>query len=172
MATQQMEKNQLRELKYSALVKKLNIMEIRFAIEKDLPEIIKLCQAHAEFEQANYNPKNKLEALSQFLFTKNPTLKCLVVENNNMLIGYATFMKQFSTWDAGFYIYLDCLYLNETSRGKGLGKSIMEMIKAYGKSENCTHIQWQTPNFNKKAIQFYLKIGGKSKSKERFFLDI
>jgi GNAT superfamily N-acetyltransferase len=96
----------------------------------------------------------------------------LVVEKENTLIGYATFMKQFSTWDADFYIYLDCLYLKETSRGKGLGKIIMEMIKEYSKVENCTHIQWQTPNFNKKAIQFYLKIGATAKTKERFFLTI
>ena len=81
-------------------------------------------------------------------------------------------MKQFSTWDANFYIYLDCLYLKENTRGKGLGKMIMEKIKEYGKSNNCNIIQWQTPDFNKKAITFYNKIGGKSKSKERFYLDI
>lgn len=147
-------------------------MKIRFAKEKDLPQIVKLCQAHAEFEQANYEPTDKLDLLSKFLFTENPVLKCLVVQQEKMLIGYATFMKQFSTWDADFYIYLDCLYLNEASRGKGLGKIIMKMIAEYGKTQNCTHLQWQTPSFNEKAIQFYKKIGANSKNKERFYLDI
>lgn len=147
-------------------------MKIRFAVEKDLPEIITLCKAHADFEQSNYESKNKLEELSKFLFSKNPPLKCLVVEQEKVLIGYATFMKQFSTWDANFYIYLDCLFLKKTSRGKGLGKKIMELIKEYGKTENCNHIQWQTPSFNKKAINFYNKIGGESKNKERFFLKV
>jgi GNAT superfamily N-acetyltransferase len=147
-------------------------MEIRFAIEKDLPKIIELCKAHATFEKAEYEPINKEELLSRFLFKDNPILKCLVVEENNRLIGYATFMKQFSTWDADFYIYLDCLYLNEASRGKGLGKKIIAKIKEYGKQESCINMQWQTPNFNQKAIQFYNKIGATTKTKERFFLTI
>ena len=147
-------------------------MNIRYAKKKDLPQVIELCKAHAEFEQTDYENTNKVALLSKFLFTENPSLKCLVVEQENELIGYSTFMKQFSTWDANFYIYLDCLYLKEHTRGKGLGKMIMEHIKEYGKSENCTVIQWQTPKFNKKAIEFYHKIGGKSKSKERFYLDV
>ncbi|MDW5290283.1 GNAT family N-acetyltransferase [Formosa sp. PL04] len=147
-------------------------MDIQYAKESDIPQIIELCKAHAKFEQADYEQTNKIELLSKFLFAENPSLKCLVVKQEELLIGYATFMKQFSTWDTHFYIYLDCLYLKENKRGKGLGKMLMEKIQEYGKSENCTIMQWQTPDFNKKAIGFYNSIGGTSKSKERFYLNI
>ena len=110
--------------------------------------------------------------LSEFIFGQNPSLKCLIVEQDNSIIGYATFMKQFSTWDADFYIYLDCLFLKENTRGQGLGSSLMEKVKEYAKSENCKIIQWQTPDFNQKAIDFYTKIGGVFKTKERFCLEI
>ncbi len=33
-------------------------------------------------------------------------------------------------------------------------------------------IQWQTPIFNQQTIYFYRKIGGISKTKERFWLTI
>ena len=36
----------------------------------------------------------------------------------------------------------------------------------------CSHIQWQTPEFNKRAIKFYDRIGAQSKSKMRYFLDV
>ncbi len=144
-------------------------MNIRYAEEKDMLQIIALCKAHAVFEQSDYKSRHKLELLSKYLFAEKPILKCLVVEKNNVLVGYATFMKQFSTWDASFYIYLDCLFLNEQTRGQGIGKLIMKKIKEYGKLENCKEIQWQTPYFNKKAIEFYTKIGATSKNKERFF---
>ena len=36
----------------------------------------------------------------------------------------------------------------------------------------CVLIQWQTPDFNKRAMKFYNRIGAKSKNKERFFLTI
>ena len=87
-------------------------MKIRFAQKKDLPQIIDLCEEHAAYEKAEYNPKNKSELLSNSIFGQNPVLNCLVAENDNGIIGYATFMKQFSTWDANFYIYLDCLLWN------------------------------------------------------------
>ena len=147
-------------------------MEIRFAKKKDLPQIIELCNEHAEFEQAQFEPKNKRDLLSQFIFGQNPSLKCLVVAKENSIVGYATFMKQFSTWDAAFYIYLDCLFLKLNTRGKGLGTRIMEKVKEYAQGENCNVIQWQTPIFNQKAIDFYQKIGGVSKTKERFHMKI
>lgn len=147
-------------------------MEIRFARKKDLPQIIALCKEHAEHEKAKYDPTSKSTLLSNSIFGQNPVLKCLVVEDDNIIIGYATFTKQFSTWDASFYIYLDCLFLKEQTRGKGLGKVIMEKVKKYGKTQNCHLIQWQTPYFNERAIEFYNKIGAKSKSKERFYLNI
>lgn len=58
-------------------------MELRFAEQKDLPQIIDLCKEHAEHEQANYERKNKSELLYKFLFGQNPCLKCLVVEQEN-----------------------------------------------------------------------------------------
>jgi len=147
-------------------------MEIRFAQKRDLTQIIDLCKEHAEYEQVDYELKNKSKLLSKFLFKQNPSLKCLVVVQENLVFGYATFMKQFSTWDVDYYIYLDCLFLKETIRGKGLGRLIMERIKQYAKTENCDIMQWQTPGFNKRAVDFYQKIGGISKRKERFCLNI
>jgi len=86
---------------------------IRFAQKKDLREIIHLCGLHANFEQADYNPKQKKGQLNNYLFLDPPSLYCLVVEKDKELIGYATYMKQFSTWDANFYVYMDCLFLTE-----------------------------------------------------------
>ncbi len=147
-------------------------MDIRFAEKKDLPQIIELCIEHAKYERAEFEQKNKTELLSKFIFGQDSALQCLVVSQENSIIGYATFMKQFSTWDAGFYLYLDCLYLKANTRGLGLGTRLMEKVKEYAKDENCTIIQWQTPDFNRKAIDFYQKMGGISKTKERFCLDI
>lgn len=144
-------------------------MIIRFAKEEDIKQIVLLCKAHALYEKATFDSNEKATLLLQYLFGSENVLKCVVVEQNNELLGYATFMKQFSTWDADFYIYLDCLYLKEETRGKGVGTKIMALVKEFAISEGCTIIQWQTPNFNTDALNFYKKIGAKSKTKERFF---
>lgn len=144
------------------------MMKIRFAKKNDVNQLVKLCELHAYFENAAFDTSNKEESLLKYLFDYNNTLKCLVVENDNQIIGYATFMKQFSTWDASFYVYLDCLFFKEEVRGKGLATKLMNKIKIYAKSENCRNIQWQTPDFNEKAITFYRRLGAESKTKERF----
>ena len=146
--------------------------EIRFIAKNDLPQLIELCQLHAEFEQSEYSRDEKEVELESHLFSNHPSVYCLVVEHNKELVGYVTYMKQFSTWDAEFYIYMDCLFMKDTSRGLGIGEQLIEKIKAEGKKIGCSIIEWQTPNFNTRAIKFYNRIGASSKSKERFFLKL
>ncbi|MGB0789314.1 MAG: GNAT family N-acetyltransferase [Marinirhabdus sp.] len=147
-------------------------MTIRYAKKEDMPQIIPLCAAHAAYEKAAYDSTDKAAALSRFIFGETPAVTCLVVAQGKVIVGYATFMKQFSTWDAGPYLYLDCLFLKETVRGKGLGTRVMKKIMECAKLENCEMIQWQTPDFNTRAIDFYRKMGGVSKTKERFSLKV
>ena len=145
---------------------------MRFIEKSDLNDLIKLCELHAVFEQSEYNSKNKKQKLEKHLFSDKPTLFCLVVEHLDKIIGYATYMKQFSTWDSDFYIYMDCLFMTEESRGFGIGEKLIDRIKIEGIKNQCTHIQWQTPDFNKRAMKFYNRIGAESKTKERYFLKV
>ena len=145
---------------------------IRFIEQIDLEDLVRLCEQHAKFEKSDYDSTNKKAQLSRYLFTEQPTVFCLVVEFNNEVVGYATYMTQFSTWDAEYYIYMDCLFLTEETRGYGLGEKLIDCIKQEGRALNCNHIQWQTPDFNTRAMKFYDRIGARSKSKERYFLDI
>ena len=145
---------------------------IRFATPKDLPEIIELCHQHALFEQAEYVRKGKKVLLKEHLFAEQPTLYCLIVELKEEIVGYATYIKQFSTWDADFYLYMDCLFLTDRARGYGIGELLMDRIKEEARKLNCNTIQWQTPDFNTRAMKFYRRIGAYSKTKERFFLEL
>lgn len=145
---------------------------IRFAQEKDINQIVQLCKLHAVFEQCEYEIQGKEQQLYEHLFSKKPSLYCLVVELNDSIIGYATYMKQFSTWDAAFYLYMDTLFLIESARNKGLGEQLVNKIKEEACLHQCNHIQWQTPDFNTRAMKFYDRIGATSKSKERYFLNV
>lgn len=146
--------------------------KIRFIEKKDIHQIVDLCEAHSIFEDCEYQKENKAEQLTSALFSKTPKLYCLVAETDNLLIGYATYTLQYSTWDACEYIYMDCLYLKDSARGKNIGEKLINKIKEEGKKLDCNLIQCQTPDFNIKAIKFYDRIGATSKNKKRFFLNI
>jgi len=149
-----------------------NKIWIREAELADVPAIVELSHAHALYECASYDKRGTAELLSTHLFAKDSPTKILLVQAGRESVGYASVMKQFSTWDAAYYLYLDCLFLIETYRGKGLGRVMMNAIKEEAKAQGCTTIQWQTPDFNIDAIQFYQKIGAAAKSKERFFWEL
>lgn len=145
---------------------------IRFATHKDLPEIIDLCSAHSEYEQAVYSPSGKAEKLAKMLFGDNPPLFCLIAENENEVLGYATFSKECSTWNADFYVHLDCLFLREKYRGYGIGEAFIQAVVQQAQQMQATHIEWQTPVFNERAIKFYHRIGASAKAKQRFTLHL
>jgi ribosomal protein S18 acetylase RimI-like enzyme len=52
------------------------------------------------------------------------------------------------------------LWVNETERGKGLGKSLMEKAELFSKENNCRYITVET--FNWQAKGFYEKMGYKA----------
>ncbi len=143
---------------------------IRFAKIEDMEQIIQLCEAHAKYEKSAYSKEGKKAALMNTLFKKNPSVYCLVAAQDEYLLGYLTYMEQYSTWDAANYIYMDCLFMIEAARGFGIGEKLVNKMKTESQKLDCSLIQWQTPDFNERAIKFYKRIGATSKSKERFYL--
>jgi len=145
---------------------------IRPLKEGEINDLIELCRAHAIFEEAEYDSKGKAEKLHHYIFGKEQVLICLVAELNEELVGYITFTKEFSTWAASYFYHMDCLYLNEHARNLGLGKKLMQAMVDMAKQNDIVQMQWQTPEFNQNAIDFYHHIGATSKPKQRFFLDL
>jgi len=140
--------------------------------KNEIDQLLILCEKHTLYKKSDFILLNQKENLEKHLFQTVPTLYCLVVQYENKLIGYATYMKQFSTWDAEFYLYLDCIFIDEKYRSLGLRKELLEKIKKEAKKLKCTLIQWQTPTQNERAITFYKRNNTIAKKKERFFLNI
>ncbi len=138
----------------------------------DLPKLVILCQKHAEFEKADFSPEGKEEKLKEAIFSKNPKLFCLVVVAKETIVGYLSYTFDFSTWDAATFMYMDCLFLEEEARSFGIGEVLIEKLKEIAAENNCVNIQWQTPEFNTRAIKFYNRIGAKGKDKVRFTLSL
>lgn len=137
-----------------------------------MAELIKLCTEHAEFEQASYSPVGKENDLAKYIFADQPPVFCLVAENTTgELVGYAAITREFSTWDADYYLHLDCLYLRPQFRNQGIGELMMKEIAAHAVRFGCKQVQWHTPAFNERAVKFYRRIGATEKQKCRFYLN-
>ena len=144
---------------------------IRPVAAEDLSEVLSLCALHASYEKLPFQESGQEARWRADLFAESPRFWCMVAVAGEEIIGYATCMKQYATWDASHYLYLDCLFMKETFRGQGVGERLMEEVKARARTLGCELIQWQTPAFNTRAMKFYHRLGAQSKSKERFFLN-
>lgn len=147
-------------------------LHIRDAKKEDVNRLIDLCALHAAYEKSDYDRTGKAEKLQNALFSGNPMIFCWVVVKGEQIIGYVSLTPQYSTWDAETYLYLDCLFIEEGHRGSGIGATIMKKIKQFCALKGFNQVQWQTPNFNYRAIKFYKREGATSKEKVRFFLEI
>lgn len=137
----------------------------------DLPELVLLCAEHAAYERSAFEAVGKEEDLHRMIFTPGARLHCLVAEDNERLMGYATFSVECSTWDAAYYMQMDCLFLRPEARNKGVGKRLMKAIAQQALQLGVKRMQWQTPSFNVDAVRFYDRLGPVKKEKFRLFLD-
>jgi ribosomal protein S18 acetylase RimI-like enzyme len=144
---------------------------IRDATPGDISEILRLCCEHAEFEAAGFSPEGKAEKLELLLFSDSPGLFCLIVESEGEIVGYATFMKELSTWQAAYYVHMDCLFLRPQARNHGIGEEVISEIARRAQALKCNEMQWQTPVSNERALNFYRRLGASSKVKVRLYLD-
>lgn len=128
---------------------------IRDFQETDVHQLVILCAKHAALEGARYNPEGKAILLKKALLSNEPRLHCWVVISEGQVAGYATFTFDFSTWDAHYYLHLDCIFLEERIRGFGVGKEIIKRLIENARRTNCINLQWQTPVSNEQAIRFY-----------------
>jgi GNAT superfamily N-acetyltransferase len=145
---------------------------IRRLEPEDLPELIELCTEHAAYERQVYDPRGKLEALKTAIFGVSPRLFVWVATDQSSLLGFASLTFDYSTWDAAEFAHLDCLYLRQAARSQGTGAALLKIAFEFACTRGCLNMQWQTPDWNARAIVFYQRFGANFETKQRFFLPI
>ena len=143
---------------------------IREIKENDLDELMLLIGEHTAYEKADFTSEGKKERLKTELFETGTQLHCWVIEIDQVVNGFCSFTFDYSTWDAAYFIYMDCLYIRSQFRGHGIGSAILRKLRKLAIEKGCVNVQWHTPDFNAPAIKFYRKNGASSKDKVRFTL--
>ncbi|KXJ55016.1 MAG: GCN5 family acetyltransferase [Thalassospira sp. Nap_22] len=134
----------------------------------DLDALINLIADHAAYERATVDRENLRSALPKHIFGDAAWTLILVADRAGDLIGYLSAAREFSTWNAADYLYMDCLYLAPTCRGDGIGGMLMKAAARYAADHDLGWMEWQTPDWNTGAIRFYERLGAVAKSKFRF----
>ncbi|MFC6633176.1 GNAT family N-acetyltransferase [Microbulbifer taiwanensis] len=146
---------------------------IRPATPADIPQLIPLIVEHAVFEAAPFFADVQFaRRLAAAAFGTRPRLHLWLAAEAEKCIGYAAASREFSTWSASEYLHLDCLFVRAASRSGGIGRQLVAAVEAHARQMKLAQMQWQTPEWNRRAIEFYRRLGAAELAKRRFYLDI
>lgn len=131
-------------------------INIRRAVKEDCPRLLELIQELAVYEKAPDEVTVTLEHFEASGFGEKPVWWAFVAEENGIVTGFALYYIRYSTWK-GQRMYLEDILVTEKSRGKGLGKLLMDRLIEEAKEKRFNAIVWQVLEWNEPAINFYKK---------------
>ncbi len=139
-------------------------LQIRTATADDVPVILQLIRELAEFEQLSHEVSATEASLHEHLFGPRPYAEVLVASVGEQPAGFALFFHNYSTFLAKPGIYLEDLYVREAWRSRGVGTALLQAVWQLAVARGCGRYEWSVLNWNKRAIDFYEKMGAKPMS--------
>jgi GNAT superfamily N-acetyltransferase len=140
---------------------------IRRAVVADFPAVYALFREFAVFQKT----PEKLHITLDQLIADAGDFQCFVAEETTRedaagdaaeggreIVGFATFFMAYYSW-TGKAIYLDDLYVRESSRKYGIGKKLLFAVIDFSKESGCKTVRWLVSRWNGNAIEFYKSIG-------------
>ncbi len=135
---------------------------IRFAVEDDVPLILKFIRDIAEYEKLSHQVETTEEKLRDTLFGEKKYAEVILAFDGETPVGFALFFHNYSTFRAKPGIYLEDLFVEPNLRGKGFGKALLNEIIHIAKQRNCGRVEWSVLDWNTPAINFYKSMGAQS----------
>jgi len=132
---------------------------LRAAEARDVPAIVGLIRELAEFEQLGHLVRVTPESLQPHLFGVRPAAESVVAEVHGVVVGFALFFTNFSTFLGKPGLYLEDLYVQPAHRGAGVGSALLTHLAALAHRRGYGRFEWSVLDWNVHAIRFYERMG-------------
>jgi len=135
------------------------MLRIRSATPADVPLILELIHALAEYERLAHQCVATEVRIRESLFGPHPAAEVLIAELEGRAVGFALFCHNFSTFLARRGIWLEDLFVKPEYRGHGVGRALLVRLAALAVERDCGRLEWAVLDWNESAIGFYKGIG-------------
>ena len=132
---------------------------LRAAAPADVPAIVDLIRALADFERLTHLLEVTPEALQAQLFGPRPAAEVVVAEADGEVVAFALFFTNFSTFLARPGLYLEDLFVRPERRGLGIGQALLRPLASLAVERACGRFEWSVLDWNTNAIGFYESMG-------------
>lgn len=83
----------------------------------------------------------------------------VVQDERGRTVGNISVVREWSNWNAGFYWWIQSMFIVPEHRGKGLMSLLLEMVTEAARSEGALDIRLCVHRDNVRAIRAYRKVG-------------
>ncbi|MEL6580126.1 MAG: GNAT family N-acetyltransferase [Cyanobacteria bacterium J06621_12] len=128
---------------------------IRQANSADVPQIFKLIEALAEYEQLSHQVTGSIAQLQEHLFGDRIYAEAIVVEIEGKIVGFALFFPNYSTFLTKPGLYLEDLFVLPEYRRQGIGKALLSYLGKLAIARDAGRLEWSVLDWNESAIAFY-----------------
>jgi len=134
-------------------------LQIVPATEREIPVILELIRALAEYEKLAHLVTATEARLRETLFGSKPAAEVLLAHWGEECAGFAVFFETYSTFLAQPGLYLEDVYVKPHLRGNGIGLALLKRLARIAAQRGCGRLEWEVLNWNQPAIRFYEKLG-------------
>ncbi len=82
----------------------------------------------------------------------------LLALDGEQVVGLVHYLFHASTWTPEPYCYLQDLYVDEASRGQGVGRALIEAVYRVAAEKPASQVYWLTQHFNAEARLLYDRV--------------
>jgi GNAT superfamily N-acetyltransferase len=138
---------------------------IRFAVPADFPRWHPLWQGYNTFygrSGATALPDDITQTTWARFFDADEPVHAVVAEHDGRLVGLVHYLFHRSTISIVPTCYLQDLFTDQTTRGKGVGRALINAVYAQAKLAGAARVYWQTHETNSAAMKLYDQVAERS----------
>jgi GNAT superfamily N-acetyltransferase len=144
-------------------------VDIRPAAPEDVPHLLALVRALAEYEHLTHLVTADEAALREELFGQRPVIEALIGWADGVPAGFAIYFHNYSTFLGRRGVYLEDLFVQPAHRGKGYGKALLVAVARIAHARGAGRFEWMALDWNTPAIEFYKGLGASEMAEWRLF---
>ena len=134
------------------------VFNIRPAQPEETGLVLEFIKKLAEYEKCSNEVVADEATLFQSLFVEH-SAEVVFAEEDGVVIGFALFFHNFSTFVGRKGLYLEDLFIIPEKRDNGYGKALLKYLAKLAVERNCGRMEWICLDWNKPALKVYRSIG-------------
>jgi GNAT superfamily N-acetyltransferase len=132
--------------------------EIRPAKPNEASLILEFIKKLAAYEKCSDEVVADEATIYNSIFVEKAA-EVVFAEEDGVVIGFALFFHNFSTFVGRKGLYLEDLFIIPEKRGLGYGKAILKYLADIAVECNCGRMEWICLDWNAPSLAFYRSIG-------------